>query len=68
MTKLGELEQFLFVEYPRRLQHIQNCTYLGVTPDENRYDLELERYAKEQEYRRLLGKKPLDSIKSKKIL
>ncbi len=68
MTKLAELEQFLFVEYPRRLQHIESCRYLGIKPDENRYELELERYGKEQEYRKLLGKKPLDTIKSKNLL
>lgn len=68
MTKLAELEHYLFVEYPRRLQHIESCIYLGITPDEKRYDLELERYAKEQEYRKLIGKKPLDAIKSKNIL
>lgn len=68
MTKLAELEQFLFVEYPRRLQHIQSCTYLGITPDENRYDLEIERYKIEQEYRTLIGKKPLEPIKTTDLL
>lgn len=68
MTQLSELERFLFVEYPRRLQHIESCRYLGIKPDENRYDLELERYKKEQEYRRLIGKKPLDNIKFKNLL
>lgn len=68
MIKTAELENFLYKEYPKRLAHIQRCLYLGITPDESRYALELEAYEKEQEYRKLTGKKPLDPIKSINIL
>lgn len=68
MTKLAELEKFLYVEYPRRLAHIQRCLYLGIRPDETRYSLELEAYKKEQEYRKLIGKKPLEKISNVDII
>lgn len=68
MVKLAELEKWLYVEYPKRLQHILRCNYLGITPDESRYELELEAYHKEQEIRKILGKKPLDEIKNINII
>ena len=68
MSKLVELEKWLYVEYPRRLQHILRCNYLGVTPDETRYELELEAYNKEQEIRKILGKKPLENLKNINII
>lgn len=66
--RVRELEYFLFTDYPRRLDHIQRCVYLGITPDEKLYDLQTEAYIKEQEYRLLTGKKPLEEIKTKKII
>lgn len=68
MTKIEELEKFLYVEYPRRLSHIQRCVYLGITPDETRYSLELEAYEKEQELRSLIGLEPLEEIKTTTLL
>lgn len=68
MKELAELERWLYVEYPKRLQHIQRCNYLGIKPDETRYELELEAYKKEQAIRKKLGKKPLDNLKNIKII
>lgn len=68
MKELAELEKWLYEEYPRRLQHILRCNYLGITPDESRYQLEVEAYEKEQQIRKILGKKPLDEIKNHVII
>lgn len=63
-----ELEHFLYVEYPRRYFHIVRCVHLGVEPDETLFNLDREAYFKEQEYRKIIGKKPLQELKNKKIL
>jgi len=68
MSRLVELEKWLYVEYPKRLQHINRCNYLGIKPDETRYALEVEAYEKEQEIRKILGKKPLESLKNIQII
>ena len=68
MKELAELEHWLYVEYPKRLQHILRCNYLGIKPDETRYELEMEAYDKEQRIRKILGKKPLEKLKNIKII
>ena len=68
MKELEELEKWLYEEYPKRLLHIMRCNYLGVTPDESRYELEIEAYKKEQRMRKILGKKPLNEIKNHIII
>lgn len=66
--KVLELEKFLYTEYPRRLNHINRCIYLGIKPDEKRIDLEKLAYEKEQELRTLVGKPLLEEINTKNII
>lgn len=56
------LEQWFKGEYIQRLEHIRRCNYLNIKPDESMYDLQKEAYEKEQEYRELTGKPPLEPI------
>lgn len=60
--RLTELEKWFTTEYLIRLEHIRRCNYLNIPPDETMYSLQKEAYEKEQEYRQLLGKKPLAKI------
>ena len=68
LKRISELEHFLYIIYPRRLMSINRAVYLGYEPEERRYDLELEAYRKEQEYRELLGLNKLPELKNKKLI
>jgi hypothetical protein len=68
LNRIAELEHFLFTTYPRRLRSIERAIYLGYEPEERRYDLELEAYEKEQEYRELMGLKRLPELKNRKLI
>lgn len=64
LLKISELEKWFLGEYLLRLEHIRRCKYLGLTPDESEYDLQVEAYNKEQELRTLKGKPLLPDIKN----
>jgi len=68
LDRIADLEYFLFTLYPRRLRNVERAIYLGYEPEERRYDLELEAYEKEQEYRELMGLKKLPELKNKKLI
>ena len=61
-TRLAELTEWFKTEYIIRLEHIRRCNYFNIKSDETMYDLQKEAYDKEQEYRKLMGKKPLEKI------
>lgn len=62
ILRISELEKWFLGEYLLRLEHIRRCKYLGLTPDESEYDLQVEAYNKEQELRELQGKEKLPDI------
>ena len=51
-----------------RLNHINRCKYLGITPDETEYHLQKTAYTVEQALRALQGKPALEEIKTIDIL
>lgn len=57
-----ELEKWFTGEYLIRLEHIRRCNFFNIPSDETMYDLQKEAYDKEQEYRILKGKQPLEKI------
>lgn len=59
-----ELEEWFKNDYMIRLEHIRRCNYFNIPSDETMYALQKEAYDKEQEYRALVGKKPLEDIPS----
>ena len=60
--RLVELMEWFKTDYILRLEHIRRCNYFNIKSDETMYDLQKEAYEKEQEYRKLMGKQPLESI------
>ena len=40
--EIRKLYHWFLNDYPLRLQHIERCRYLGITPDEPKIDLEKE--------------------------
>ena len=60
--RLKYLDNWFKTEYLVRLEHIRRCDYFNIKSDETMYELQKEAYEKEQEYRKLIGKKPLDEI------
>lgn len=63
ILKIRELEHWLTVEFVIRMESIRRCKYLGLDVPEREYELQLEAYEKEQEYRQLKGLKPLPKLK-----
>ena len=64
LVRIRELEKWFTKEYIIRLEHVRRCNYFNIKADESMYDLQKEAYEKEQEYRALIGKKPLNEIPS----
>lgn len=64
LVRIRELEKWFTKEYIIRLEHVRRCNYFNIKADESMYDLQKEAYEKEQEYRALTGKKPLNEIPS----
>lgn len=62
VARMLELEKWFSTEYLLRLEHIRRCKYFNIESDETMYSLQKEAYDKEQEYRKLKGKKPLEDI------
>lgn len=61
-NRIKELENWFAKEYIFRLEHIRRCNYFNIPSDETMYSLQKEAYEKEQEYRALIGKKPLKDL------
>lgn len=66
--KIAELTNWLLTDYVMRLNHINRCRYLGITPDETEYHLQKTAYTVEQALRTLQGKPLLEEIKTIDIL
>lgn len=66
--KIAELTNWLLTDYVMRLNHINRCRYLGITPDETEYHLQKTAYTVEQALRKLQGKPLLEDIKTIDIL
>lgn len=66
--KIAELTNWLLTDYVMRLNHINRCKYLGITPDETEYHLQKTAYTVEQALRTLQGKPLLEEIKTIDIL
>lgn len=62
--RIVELENWFAKEYIFRLEHIRRCNYFNIPSDETMYALMKEAYEKEQEYRNLIGKKPLKELEN----
>ena len=62
--RIVELENWFAKEYIFRLEHIRRCNYFNIPSDETMYALMKEAYEKEQEYRTLIGKKPLKELEN----
>lgn len=67
-SKKIELERWFKLEYPRRLNTISRYVYLGLTPPETRYALEMEAYKKENELRKMDGLEPLPPVKFRNLI
>lgn len=66
--KIAELTNWLLTDYVMRLNRINRCRYLGITPDETEYHLQKTAYTVEQALRTLQGKPLLEEIKTIDIL